>query len=43
MIYVLTNVAKTQDVSLNGTIFFGNTGEKDKATLMNKNIPIKLS
>ena len=26
MIYLRTNVAKTQDVSLDGTIFFGNTG-----------------
>ena len=26
MIYLLTNVAKTQDVPLDGTIFFGNTG-----------------
>ena len=37
MIYRLTNVAKTQDVPLDGTIFFGNTGQKDKATFMNKN------
>ena len=27
MIYLLTNVVKTQDVLLDGTIFFGNTGE----------------
>ena len=40
MIYLLTNVAKTQDVPLDGTIFFGNTGQKDRATFMNKNIPI---
>ena len=25
------------------TIFFGNTGQKDKATFMNKNITIELS
>ena len=37
------NVAKTQDVLLDVTIFFGNTGQKDEATLMNKNIPIELS
>ena len=41
--YLLTNVAKTQDVPLDGTIFFGNTGQKDRATFMNKNIPIQLS
>ena len=41
MIYLLANVAKTQDVLLDGTIFFGNTGEKDRATFMNKNIPIE--
>jgi len=34
-------VAKTQDVRLDGTIFFGNTGQKDRATFMNKNIPIE--
>ena len=38
MIYLLTNVAKTQDVLLDGTIFFGNTGQKNKATFMNKNM-----
>ena len=43
MIYLLTNVAKTQDVPLDGTIFFGNTGQKDKATFMNKNVPTELS
>ena len=43
MIYRLTNVAKTQDVPLDGTIFFGNTGQKDKATFMNKNITVELS
>ena len=43
MIYILTNVAKSQDVPLVGTIFFGNTGQKDGATFMNKNIPIPLS
>ena len=43
MIYLLTNVAKTQDVPLDGTIFFGNTGQKDRATFTNKNIPIQLS
>ena len=30
MIYLLTNVAKTQDVPFDGTIFFGNTGQRDK-------------
>ena len=43
MLYLLANVAKTQDVLLDGTIFFGNTGQKDRATFMNKNIPIQLS
>ena len=43
MIYLLTNVAKTQDVPLDGTIFFGNTGQNDKNTFMNKNVPIELS
>ena len=43
MIYLLTNVAKTQDVPLDGTIFFGNTCRKDKATFMNKTVPIELS
>ena len=43
MIYLLTNIAKTQDVPLDGTIFSGNTGQKDRATFMNKNIPIELS
>ena len=43
MIYRLTIVAKTQDVPLDGTIFFRNTGQKDKATFMNKNITIELS
>ena len=43
MIYLLTNVAKTQDVPLDGTIFFGNIGQKDKATFMNKEVPIELS
>ena len=43
MIYLPTNVAKTQDVPLDGTIFLGNTGQKDKATFMNKNITIELS
>ena len=38
-----TNVAKTQDVPLDGTIFFANTGQKDKATFMNKNIAKELS
>ena len=27
--------AKTQDVPLDGTIFSGNTGQKDRATFMN--------
>ena len=43
MICLLTNVAKTQDVPLDGTIFSGNTGQKDRATFMNRNIPIQLS
>ena len=43
MIYLLTNVAKTHDVLLDGTIFFDNTGQKDKATLSNKKVPIELS
>ena len=40
MIYLLTNVAKTPDVPLDGTIFSGNTGQKDRAPFMDKNIPI---
>ena len=40
---MLTNVAKTQDVPLEGTIFFAKTGQKDRATFMNKNIPKELS
>ena len=43
MIYLLTKVAKTQDVPLDGTIFFGNTSQKDQATFMNKKVPIELS
>ena len=43
MIYLLTNVAKTQDVPLDGTIFLGNSGQKDKLTFMNRNITIELS
>ena len=43
MIYLLTNVAKTQDILLDGTSFFGNAGQKDRATFMNKNIPKELS
>ena len=43
MIFLLTNVAKTQDVLLDGTVFFGNTGQKDRATFMNKNIAKQLS
>ena len=43
MICLLTNVAKTQDVPLDGTISSGNTGQKDRATFMNKNIPTQLS
>ena len=31
MICLVTNVAKTQDVPLDGTIFSANTGQKDKA------------
>ena len=42
MVYLLTNAAKTQDVPLDGTISSGNTGQKDSATFMNKNIPIQL-
>ena len=41
MIYPLTNVATTQDVPLDGTIFFSDTGQKDKATFINNNIPIR--
>ena len=41
MLYLLANVAKIQDVLLDGTIFSGNTGQKDRATFMNKNIPIE--
>ena len=44
MIYRLANLAKTQDVPLDGTTFFGNTGQKEKATtFMNENITIELS
>ena len=43
MIFLLINVAKTQDVLLDGTIFFSNTGQKDRVTFMNKNIPRQLS
>ena len=43
MIYILTSVAITQAVLLGGTFFFRNTGQKDKATFMNKNILIALS
>ena len=43
MIYLPTNVAKTQDVPLDGTIFSSNTGQKDRATFMNKNVPIVYS
>ena len=43
MIYLLTNVANAQDVPTDGTIFFGNTGQKDKATFMNKKVPTELS
>ena len=39
MIYLLTNVAKTQDVPSDGTI----SGQKDKATFMKKNVPIEIS
>ena len=41
--YMPTNDAKTQDVPLDGTIFFVNTGQRDRATFMNKNIPKELS
>ena len=34
--YLLTNVAKTEDVPLDGTIFSGKTGQKDRGTFMNK-------
>ena len=30
-------------VPLDGTILFGNTGQKEKATFINKNVPIELS
>ena len=38
-----TKVAKTRDVLLDDTIFLGNTSKKDRATFMNKNIPIESS
>ena len=41
--YMPTNVVINEYVPLDGTIFFGNTGQKDKATFMNKNITIELS
>ena len=41
--YLLTNVAKTQDVPLDGNIFCCNTDQKDRATFMNENIPIQLA
>ena len=34
MIYLLTNVLTTQDIPLDGTIFFDNTGQRDKATFI---------
>ena len=43
MTYLLTNVAKTQDVPLDGTIFSGNTGQKDRVIFMYKNVLIQLS
>ena len=43
MIYLLTNVGRTQDVPLDGTIFFGNAGQNDGSSFMNKIIPIELS
>ena len=43
MIFRLTNVANSQDVPVDGTILFGNTDQKDKATFMNKKVPIELS
>ena len=43
MIYILTSVAITQAVLLGGSFFFRNTGQKDKATFMNKNILKALS
>ena len=43
MIYILTNVAVIHDVPLSGTFFFGNTGQKGKATFMKKDIPMELS
>ena len=43
MIYLLKNVAKTQDVPLDGTIFSGSTGHIDRTTFVNKNIPVQLS
>ena len=38
-----TNVAKTQDVPLDDTIFLGDTGQKDRATFMKKKIAKELS
>ena len=35
------NVAKTQDVPLDGTIFFGNTRQKDEASFMNNKNRLK--
>ena len=40
MLYLPTNVAKFQDVPLDGTFFLGNSGQKDGATFMNKKVPI---
>ena len=40
---IMLQELKTQDVPLDGTIFFGNTGQKDRATFMNKKVPIELS
>ena len=36
VIFLLTNVAKTRDVLLDGTIFFGSSGQQERATFMNK-------
>ena len=34
-----TNVTKTQDVPMDSAIFYVNTGQKDRTTFMNENIP----
>ena len=43
MIYLPTNIAKTQDVPLDGSIFFGNIHKSGPILLAGRNIPIQLS